>query len=104
MRLLFLTHLKNAVALEVSKGEVLSFISLMSAGRTEVARIIFGADPRDAGEILVDSQSVNVRAPHAPVGRSQILWPCGQQAQGRAIIVISSKLPEVMRLSHCASQ
>jgi ribose transport system ATP-binding protein len=55
------------VSFDVRKGEILGFAGLMGAGRTEVARIIFGADPRDAGEILVDGQSVNIRTPHAAV-------------------------------------
>lgn len=55
------------VSFDVRKGEILGFAGLMGAGRTEVARIIFGADPRDGGEILVDGQPVNIRTPHAAV-------------------------------------
>jgi len=55
------------VSFEVRKGEILGFAGLMGAGRTEVARIIFGADPRDAGEIIVAGQPVNIRTPHAAV-------------------------------------
>jgi ribose transport system ATP-binding protein len=55
------------VSFDVRKGEILGFAGLMGAGRTEVARIIFGADPRDAGEILVAGQPVNIRSPHAAV-------------------------------------
>jgi ribose transport system ATP-binding protein len=55
------------VSFDVRKGEVLGFAGLMGAGRTEVARIIFGADPRDSGEILVAGQPVNIRTPHAAV-------------------------------------
>jgi ribose transport system ATP-binding protein len=55
------------VSFDVRKGEILGFAGLMGAGRTEVARIVFGADPRDDGEILVDGQPVNIRTPHAAV-------------------------------------
>ncbi len=55
------------VSFDVRKGEILGFAGLMGAGRTEVARIIFGADSRDEGEILVDGQPVNIRTPHAAV-------------------------------------
>jgi ribose transport system ATP-binding protein len=55
------------VSFNVRKGEILGFAGLMGAGRTEVARIIFGADPRDGGEILVDGQPVNIRTPHTAV-------------------------------------
>lgn len=55
------------VSFDVRKGEILGFAGLMGAGRTEVARIIFGADPRDSGEIFVDGQPVNIRTPHTAV-------------------------------------
>ena len=40
------------VSFALRKGEILGFAGLMGAGRTEVARAVFGADPIDAGEIL----------------------------------------------------
>ena len=55
------------VNFSVRKGEILGFAGLMGAGRTEVARIIFGADPRDAGEIRVAGKAVDIRHPHAAV-------------------------------------
>lgn len=55
------------VSFDVRKGEILGFAGLMGAGRTEVARIIFGADPRDSGEIFVDGQPVNIRTPNTAV-------------------------------------
>lgn len=60
-------HEVRDVSFDVRKGEILGFAGLMGAGRTEVARIIFGADPRDAGEILVAGQPVNIRTPHTAV-------------------------------------
>ena len=69
----------NAVALEVRglkrgsaikdvsftlrKGEILGLAGLMGAGRTEVARAIFGADRLDSGEIRVLGQPVTIRTP-----------------------------------------
>ncbi len=55
------------VSFDIRKGEILGFAGLMGAGRTEVARIIFGADPRDSGEILVAGQPTNIRTPHNAV-------------------------------------
>lgn len=65
-------HLSRAkevrdVSFDLRKGEILGFAGLMGAGRTEVARIIFGADPRDSGEILVGGKPVDIRTPHAAV-------------------------------------
>ncbi|WP_367849949.1 sugar ABC transporter ATP-binding protein [Rhodoferax sp. WC2427] len=54
--------IKN-VSFSVRKGEILGFAGLMGAGRTEVARAIFGADARDAGEIRIKGQVVDIQAP-----------------------------------------
>ncbi len=51
------------VSFSVQKGEILGFAGLMGAGRTEVARAIFGADPKDAGEIRVHGKSVAIKTP-----------------------------------------
>lgn len=51
------------VSFSVRKGEILGFAGLMGAGRTEVARAVFGADKRDSGEIWVRGRRVAVRSP-----------------------------------------
>ncbi|MEC5291854.1 sugar ABC transporter ATP-binding protein [Aurantimonas sp. C2-6-R+9] len=51
------------VSFAVKKGEILGFAGLMGAGRTEVARAIFGADPRDCGDILVHGRTCSIRSP-----------------------------------------
>ncbi len=52
--------LLHDVSFEVRKGEILGFAGLMGAGRTEVARCIFGADPRAAGEIWIHGRKVSI--------------------------------------------
>src|SRR5512145_894396 len=47
----------------VRKGEILGFAGLMGAGRTEVARAIFGADKIDSGEIIVKGNKVSIESP-----------------------------------------
>jgi ribose transport system ATP-binding protein len=51
------------VSFELYKGEIVGFAGLMGAGRTEVARAIFGADPLDSGEILIRGKKVNIKSP-----------------------------------------
>ena len=60
-------HEIHNVSFELKRGEILGFAGLMGAGRTEVARIIFGADPRDAGEIEVHGKPCAIRSPHDAV-------------------------------------
>ena len=55
------------VSFVVRRGEILGFAGLMGAGRTEVARAVFGADRRDAGEIRVAGRRVDIRTPRDAV-------------------------------------
>lgn len=57
----------NDVSFTLRRGEILGFSGLMGAGRTEVARAIFGADPHDGGEIFVNGKRVNIKTPEDAV-------------------------------------
>lgn len=41
---------------ELYAGEIVGFAGLMGAGRTETTRAIFGVDPKESGEILLDGK------------------------------------------------
>lgn len=56
-------NLFKNISFKLRKGEVLGFSGLMGAGRTEVARAIFGADPIDSGEIYVNGKPVSIKSP-----------------------------------------
>lgn len=51
------------VSFTIHEGEILGLAGLVGAGRTETARLIFGADGRDSGEILVDGKPVRITCP-----------------------------------------
>jgi len=55
------------VSFTLRRGEILGFAGLIGAGRTEVARAIFGADRIDSGEILVRGRRARIRSPHDAV-------------------------------------
>ena len=55
------------VSFELYKGEILGFAGLIGAGRTELARLIFGADKKTSGEIYVNGEKVHIHNPHDAV-------------------------------------
>jgi len=60
-------HAVRDVSFELRRGEILGFAGLMGAGRTEVARAVFGADRIDSGEIRVHGKAVIIRSPQDAV-------------------------------------
>ena len=55
------------VSFELHKGEILGFSGLMGAGRTETARALFGADPKESGDIYVNGEKVTINCPQDAV-------------------------------------
>jgi ABC-type sugar transport system ATPase subunit len=55
------------VSFQVRSGEILGLAGLVGAGRTEVARAIFGLDAHDSGELLLDGRPVRIRGPRDAV-------------------------------------
>jgi ribose transport system ATP-binding protein len=61
-------HLSRAgvlhdISFAVRRGEILGLAGLVGAGRTELARALFGADALDGGEIMLDGRHVTIRGP-----------------------------------------
>lgn len=55
------------ISFELRKGEILGFSGLMGAGRTESARVIFGADKKQGGDIYVNGKKVEINSPQDAV-------------------------------------
>jgi ribose transport system ATP-binding protein len=51
------------VSFTLRRGEILGFSGLVGAGRTETARLLFGVDRKDAGEIWVDGEQMRINSP-----------------------------------------
>lgn len=70
------------VSFSLRKGEVLGFAGLVGAGRTETMRLIFGADPMESGEILVEGKSVRFKSPAQAIQAGIALCPEDRIEQG----------------------
>ncbi len=55
------------ISFELKKGEILGFAGLMGAGRTETARLLFGADKRTSGTFIINGKEVNISSPNDAV-------------------------------------
>ena len=55
------------VSFTLRKGEILGFAGLMGAGRTEVARALYGADPHQSGEVYLNGKKVKIKTPNQAV-------------------------------------
>jgi inositol transport system ATP-binding protein len=69
------------VGFEVHRGEILGVAGLVGAGRTEMARAVFGADPFDSGRVFVDSRQVRIRSPRDAIRQGIGLVPEDRKQQ-----------------------
>lgn len=60
-------HALKNIGFSLRKGEILGVAGLVGAGRTEMARAVFGADPVDSGEIAVHGRKASIRSPYDAV-------------------------------------
>ena len=70
------------VSFSIRKGEVLGFAGLVGAGRTEVARAIFGADAITGGEVKLDGKPVSFATPKEAIEAGIALCPEDRKDQG----------------------
>ncbi|MDR2502652.1 MAG: sugar ABC transporter ATP-binding protein, partial [Oscillospiraceae bacterium] len=70
------------VSFTLRRGEILGFAGLVGAGRTEVARALFGADPVISGEIILDGESVRFKTPREAIDKGVALCPEDRKEQG----------------------
>lgn len=73
------------VSFTLRRGEILGFAGLMGAGRTETMRVIFGADPLDSGEIMVNGEKMDIKAPYDAVARGISYLSEDRRAFGLAV-------------------
>ena len=70
------------ISFSVRKGEILGLSGLVGAGRTELARVIYGAEPAESGEILVEGRPVQIRSPQDAIRLGIGLIPEDRKNQG----------------------
>ena len=70
------------ITLEVRSGEILGLSGLVGAGRTELARVLFGLTPADRGEISLNGEAVTISSPREAVARGIAYVPEDRRRHG----------------------
>ena len=70
------------ISFEVRQGEIVGLAGLVGAGRSEVARAIFGIDPLDSGEVSVSETTLRNHTPQDAMAAGMGLVPEDRQQQG----------------------
>jgi ribose transport system ATP-binding protein len=70
------------VSFQLHKGEILGLAGLMGSGRTELARILFGIDKLDSGEVWFNGQRVDIGNPRQAADAGIALIPEDRREQG----------------------
>ena len=70
------------VSFSVYEGEIVGFAGLMGAGRTETTRAIFGVDPKESGEIILDGKTVSIQKPSDAIKAGIVLAPEDRKKDG----------------------
>lgn len=72
----------SGISFQVRRGEVLGLAGLVGAGRSSLLRAIFGAEPIDGGELLLDGRQVRIRSPREAIDLGIFLVPEDRARQG----------------------
>jgi rhamnose transport system ATP-binding protein len=90
------------VSFQVRRGEIVGLAGLVGAGRTEIARVLFGIDRADAGEVLVSGRRVTIDSPADAMRLGIVYVPEDRHEHGLVLdfsIAANISLPIVGKLS-----
>ncbi len=90
------------ISFDVLPGEVLGLAGLVGAGRTEVVRMLFGADRREAGTIEIDGKVARIHTPRDAIRHGLALLPEDRRNQGAVVdlsVAANVTLPVLRRFS-----
>ncbi len=70
------------ISFDLRAGEILGLAGLVGAGRTELARVLFGITPADSGEIILEGKAVSIRSPREAVDHGIAYVPEDRRRHG----------------------
>ncbi len=91
----------RGMSLEIRKGEILGLAGLVGAGRTELVRALFGADPFESGKIYFEGRQVTINSPNEAIKFGMALVPEDRKQQGLFLthsVRLNITLPNLAKL------
>ena len=76
----------RGVSFHINAGEVVGFAGLVGAGRTELAKVIFGELPKTSGQIVLDGRPVNIHRPDDAIDKGIGFAPEDRKREGLILI------------------
>jgi ribose transport system ATP-binding protein len=76
------THKLRNISFSLRKGEILGFVGLVGAGRTEIVRALFGADKVRGHQVLIDGEPITIRNPKDAIDAGFGFIPEDRKLQG----------------------
>jgi len=98
------TRLLDNVSFSAYRGERLGFAGLIGAGRTEVARAVFGADHVESGDIFLNGELIRVREPSDAIKKGIALIPEDRKRQGALLHLSVGKNISIVNLKNLAGR
>jgi len=76
----------KGVSFEIHAGEIVGFAGLIGAGRSELAKVIFGELPKTSGRVLIDGREVHISQPSAAIKQGVGFAPEDRKREGLVLI------------------
>jgi ribose transport system ATP-binding protein len=93
----------QTVSLSVRQGEILGLAGLVGAGRTELARAIFGIDPLLSGSVALNGEAIHIDGPRQAISRGIFLVPEDRKRCGLLLDVSIAENIALPNMQACAS-
>lgn len=94
------------LSFNLRKGEILGFAGLAGAGRTELARAVYGADHKDSGTVIMNGKEITINSPSDALDHSIGLVPEERKTQGLMMLmplrenINMSSLDNIIKFGH----
>lgn len=75
-------NLVKECSFDLHEGEVLCIAGLVGSGRTELARLLFGADDKTSGRVVLEGEELNIKAPKDAISKGLVYLTEDRKAQG----------------------